>query len=219
MTVLVVVLATTVSTADTQMATSPRLREGGLPARIPEAFGGGEVVLELTVDAGGAVTRVERLRLTPPYTEMLAQSAASWRFEPAITLIDGRPTALRAPVLVVALFRPAAFYAGPSAGVLPQVRGVPSSQLPQPDPLVMPAYPPNATSDGIVLLEIEMTARAEPRGYRIVSPASGFDDAALDAVRAWRFSPPQAVDVPDQLFVYVVLGFRAPLAPATPPPH
>ena len=122
-TVLVVMLATTISTADTKMATSPRLRDGGLPAQIAEAFGGGEVVLELAVDASGAVTRVEYLRVTPPYADVLAHSAAAWRFEPAITVIDGRPTALPAPVLVVALFRPASFYAGPSAGVLPQVRG------------------------------------------------------------------------------------------------
>ena len=81
----------------------------------------------------------------------------------------------------------------------------------------MPAYPPTATGDGIVLLEIEMTALVHPRGYRILSPASGFDGVALDAVRAWRFRPPRAVDVPEQLFVYAVLGFRAPLAPATPP--
>lgn len=73
----VLVLATTISTADTQVATSPRLREGGLPARIPEAFGGGEVVLELAVDSSGAVTRVEHLRVTPPYADVLAHSAAA----------------------------------------------------------------------------------------------------------------------------------------------
>ena len=83
----------------------------------------------------------------------------------------------------------------------------------------MPAYPPTATGSGIVLVEIEMTARTEPRGYRVVSPASGFDGAALDAVRAWRFSTPRTVHAPEQVFVYAVLGFRAPLAPATPPPH
>ena len=219
LTVLVLVLATTISTADTQVATSPRLREDGLPARIPEAFGGGEVVLELAVDSSGAVTRVEHLRVTPPYADVLAHSAAAWRFEPATELIDGRTAAVPARVLVVALFRPASFYAGPAPGIPLQVRGLPSPQLPHPDSLVMPAYPPTATGSGIVLVEIEMTARAEPRGYRVVSPASGFDGAALDAVRAWRLSTPRALKAPDQVFVYAVLGFRAPLAPATPPPR
>jgi outer membrane biosynthesis protein TonB len=186
---------------------------------MPEAFGGGEVVLELAVDSSGAVTRVEHLRVTPPYADVLARSAAAWRFEPATTTIDGHTTAVPARVLVVALFRPASFYAGPAPGIPLQVRGLPSPQLPNPDSLVMPAYPPTATGSGIVLVEIEMTARTGPRGYRVVSPASGFDGAALDAVRAWRFSTPRAVNALEPVFVYAVLGFRAPLAPATPPPH
>jgi outer membrane biosynthesis protein TonB len=214
-----VVLAAIVGAASAQDATSPRLREAGLPARIPEALGGGEVVLELAVDSSGAVTRVEHLRVTPPYADVLAGSAAAWRFEPATELIDERIAAVPARVLVVALFRPASFYAGPAPGIPPQVRAVPSPQLPTPTSLVMPAYPPTATGSGIVLVEIEMTARAEPRGYRILRPASGFDGAALDAVRAWRFGVPQAASASDRLFVYAVLGFRAPLAPATPPPH
>jgi hypothetical protein len=60
-------------------------------------------------------------------------------------------------------------------------------------------------------------SRAEPRRYRIVGPASGFDDAALDAVRAWKFGPPQASDLPEPIFAYAVLGFRALLTlPAHP---
>jgi TonB family protein len=80
----------------------------------------------------------------------------------------------------------------------------------------MPAYPPHATGSGMVLVEIEMNARGEPRGYRVLTPVSGFDDAALDAVRAWRFQAPRVVETPEPLFAYAVLGFRAPLAPAAP---
>jgi TonB family protein len=83
----------------------------------------------------------------------------------------------------------------------------------------MPAYPPTAIGDGVVLVEIDMSAQAKPCGYRIVGPASGFDAAALDAVRLWRFGAPQAADAKDRLFVYALLGFRAPLAPRTPRPE
>jgi hypothetical protein len=54
---------------------------------------------------------------------------------------------------------------------------------------------------------------------RISLAISGFDSAALDAVRAWHFSPPSSGDVPDTLFLYAVLGFRAPLGPATASPR
>jgi len=67
-----------------------------------------------------------------------------------------------------------------------------------------------AVGDGVVVVEIEMR-RGEPGNYRIVGPASGCDAAALDAVRSWRFGPPEDSDVPDTTFAYALLGFRAPL--------
>lgn len=194
------------------VATAPRLRDGGLSAPTPVAFGGGQVVLDVTVDAGGVVTRVDAVQATPPYTEVIAAAAGSWRFEPALALIDGRPTAVPGHVLVVAVFRPPSLYAGPAPGAAPEVRGVPSPGLPQPESVTMPAYPPTAVGDATVMVEIDMTGRAEAPGYRVVSPTSGFDSAALDAVKAWRFSPPRAPDAPNRLFVYAVLGFRTPVS-------
>ena len=43
-----------------QQATAPRLREARIPTQMPQALGGGEVVLEVTVDRRGGVTRVDR---------------------------------------------------------------------------------------------------------------------------------------------------------------
>jgi outer membrane biosynthesis protein TonB len=216
-TIAAVVLSATVGAAIEQGTASPRLREARLPTQMPEAFGGGEVVLELTVDPRGTVTRVDRVRVTLPYADLVASSAVEWHFEPATVVIDGRPTAIAAPVLVVGVFRPPSFYAGPSPGVPAQTLHAPSARLPRLQSVAMPAYPPTATGNGIVLVEIEMTGRAQPRTYRIVGPPSGFDTAALDAVRAWRFEAPQFADASDRLFVYAVVGFRAPLAPDTRP--
>lgn len=198
-----------------QGATSPRLREARLPATMtmPQAYGGGEVVLELTVEASGEVSAVDGVRDTPPYTELLADSAAEWRFDPAIEVIEERPTPVVAPVLVVAAFRPPTLYAGPAPGVPPQTLRAASARLPRVHSITMPAYPPKAVGDGVVLIEIEMDARAQPRRYRVVSSTSGFEAAALDAVRRWRFDPPPHLDVPEPLFVYAVVGFRAPVVP------
>lgn len=199
-----------------QLPTAPRLREGSLPAQIPNALGGGEVVLELTVDPGGGVTRVDRLRATPPYTDLVADAAAAWKFEPATVMIEGRLSTVAASVLVVAVFRPPSLYAGPAPGVPPQELAAPSLRLPRPASVVMPAYPPMARGDGIVLVEIEMSGRAERRGNRVVGRGSGFDAAALDAVRAWRFDAPRNPEGGDRLFVYGVLGFRTPVGTLTP---
>ncbi len=75
-----------------------------------------------------------------------------------------------------------------------------------------PAYPATHVGDAVVLIEIEMTRSGKPVAYRILSPASGFDDAALDAVRGWRFTAPPGGDVPERLFAYAIAGFRTPVA-------
>jgi outer membrane biosynthesis protein TonB len=211
-----VLLVATLADTSAQTATAPRLRESRIPAQMPYAVGGGEVTLELLVDASGAVSRVEPLRVTPPYTEQLIEAAATWKFEVARAPADQRATAV-APVLVVAVIRPPATYSGPSLGTPPQTLNRPSSLLPQVAAVTTPPYPPLAVGSGMVLVELEMNRRAELRGYRVVSPPSGFDNAALDAVRSWRFIAPDAPDAPERFFVYAVLGFREPVGPTRRP--
>jgi outer membrane biosynthesis protein TonB len=193
-------------------ASPPRLRDAVVPALPVQAYGGGEVMLELMVAPNGSVTAVEALRTSPPFTELVTQAASAWRFSAGTTLVDGRVTPVSAPVLVVASFRAPTIYAAPAPGALPASRGAPSARVPQLASLLTAgAYPPNARGDAVVIVEIEMTRLAAVRGYRIASPPSGFDAAALDAARAWRFAAPRATDVPDRLYVYGVLGFRHPV--------
>ena len=207
---LFVAAAVTVGAAGDQTPTSPRLVDGHVEQAIPRAFGGGEVVLELTVDSAGAVAEVARVRATPPYLDFAVKSVGSWRFTPATAVVDGRVTAVAAAVLVVAVFRPPLVYAGPAPGPRAQIVGALSRRVPSVDGVALPAYPPMAIGDGVVVVEIEIR-RGEAPNYRIVGPASGFDAAALDAVRSWRFVPPRDSSVPETTFAYAVLGFRAPL--------
>lgn len=212
-----VALAVTLGVVAPQDATAPRLRDGDLPAGIPPALGGGEVLLELTINAAGAVERLDVLRSTPPYTELVAGAVAKWRFEPATAIVEQKRTQATGHVLVAALFRPPLLYGGPAAGVPPKSVAVPSPYVPTPAALVLPAYPPTARGDALVLIEIEMGRDGKLRGTRVVGPSTGFDAAALDAVTQWRFTPPRAPGVPSAMFVYAVFGFRAPLGPASGP--
>jgi hypothetical protein len=198
-----------------QAATAARLKEGRLSATPIVAIGGGEVVLELTVSADGRVTQISQLRATPPYTDLVADAVRAWQFEPTTKAVEGRGVAAVGPVLVAAVFRPPSLYAGPAAGTPPRTTGGPSARLPGVDSLVMPGYLATAVGDVLVLIEIEMSRTAQPIAYRILGPASGFDDAALDAVGDWRFSAPPSPDVPERLFVYAVVGFRTPVAALT----
>jgi TonB family protein len=205
---LVCSIATVVAS---QPTTAPRLRDAAVPLPAPEALGGGEVIVELSVAIDGSVASVQPLRTTPPFTQRLVDVVAKWRFTNATTVIDSRVTAVPYPVLVIGAFRAPTLYAGPALGGVAETRGVASARLPQLQSVLMPSYPPRATGDGFVIIEIEMTRFAVPREYRVITPASGFDSAALSAVRAWRFTPPATSDVADRVFVYALVGFRSPV--------
>jgi TonB family protein len=193
--------------------TAPRLRAGGqAPLASPLVVGGGEVVLDLTVGTGGRVSKVDVVRATPPYTELVSGAVKGWQFDAAQAAVKGALQPAEGHVLVVAVYRPPQVYAGPAPGVATAVVGQPSGELPAPGALTMPAsYPPRATRDGTVLVEIELTAAGVPAGHRVLSQPSSFDSGALDTVRGWRFGFPSEPTGANQLFVYALVGFREPI--------
>jgi TonB family protein len=188
------------------------VKDAVAPPLPVQAYGGGEVVLEVTVAPNGTVAGVEAIRSTPPFTELVARAASEWRFGPGTATIEGRATPVRTSVLVVAAFRAPTLYAAPAPGGQPAATGAASPAVPQLVSIAPAAYPPNARGDGVVIVEIELTRFAAARGYRVVTPQSGFDNAALEAVRAWRFNAPRDSNAPERLYAYAVLGFKEPVA-------
>jgi TonB family protein len=190
-----------------------RLRAGArVPLAPPLVVGGGEVVLDVTVDTSGAVVKVEPVRATPPYTELLVSAVKGWSFDAATAAVKGVLQPSEGHVLVVAMFRPPQVYAAPALGAPTASVGSLSPELPQPGGLSMPAaYPPRAVRDGTVLVEIALTAAAVARDHKVLSPASAFDAAAVETVKGWRFGFPPKPAGAEQLFVYAVVGFREPI--------
>jgi hypothetical protein len=193
--------------------TAPRLHAGAqVPLSPPLAIGGGEVVLNVTVGANGRVTSVEPVRDTPPYGDRLAGAVRGWTFDAARALVRGSLQASEGRVLVIGVYRPPQVYTSPAPGEPPRTAGDVAAELPAPTVIAMPtAYPPRATRDGAVLIEIELTAAAVAVAHRVMSPPSAFDDAALDAVRQWRFDFPRTRTGAERLYVYGVVGFREPI--------
>lgn len=191
---------------------APRLKgAGALPRAAQLAVGGGEVALELHVGTNGAVTKAEPLTSTPPFTEALIAAVRGWRFDPAQDTLDKKLVAVPGRVLVLAAFRPPTVYASPAPRGPALVLGRPSAVLPRPGALTMPAYPPKVFGDGTVLVEIETSAAGAPRAYHVLGSKSGFDAAALEAVRSWRFGAPSLPRVPDAVYVYAIVSFREPV--------
>jgi outer membrane biosynthesis protein TonB len=195
--------------------TAARLLAGApVPLAPPLLIGGGEVVLDLTVGTDGSVMRIDAIRSTPSYTELMTGAVRAWRFEAAKGSVKGVVQPIEGHALVLAVFRPPDVYSAPARGVPTTITGEPSAELPRVGVLEKPLmYPPRAVRDGTVLIEVELTAAAVARGHRVMSPPSAFDGAALETVKSWRFDYPLQPTGASQLFVYAVVGFREPITP------
>jgi hypothetical protein len=195
--------------------TAARLHAGAMvPLAPPLLIGGGEVVLDVTVDTDGSAKRIDLVRSTPSYTELMTGAVRGWRFEPAKGSVEGVIQPVEGHVLVLAVFRPPEVYSEPARGVPTVIVDEPSAELPRVGVLTKPLmYPPRAVRDGTVLIEIELTAAAVPREHRVMSPPSGFDSSALETVKLWRFDYPRQPTGASSLFVYAVVGFREPITP------
>lgn len=170
------------------------------------AVGGGEVFVEVAVDAAGQVTAVKPLRATPPFTDPVVSAVRAWRFRPA----EQNGTAIASTVLVAAVFRAPALQ-GPTLGETPRDVAAATPATPVPLTVTAPDYPATARGSGVVVVEARLDATGRVVDTSVVRPAPGFDAAAQAAVRRWRFRPASAGGVPAAAIVYAVLGFPEPV--------
>jgi TonB family protein len=176
--------------------------------------GGGEVLLEVSIEKDGHVSNIDKIRVTPPYTDLLATAIEGWRFMPAEAASAREPRhPIASRVLVAALYRPPALYSGTTVGEVPKDVARPSTAIPIPREFISPPYPPTARGNGTVLLEVEVGSDGSPAAVRVVRSAGIFDSAAIQAAERWTFSPAQTLDGPVPSFAYVVMGFLEPIAP------
>lgn len=223
-TVASAVILSAVVLAQQPLNTPPHLVRGDLPLPAPPtAAGGGEVLIEATVDSGGAVIHPAVLRTTPPFTNMVLDVVSRWRFAPAQTQVDGRDRPVEGTVLIAAIYRPPTLMNGPTLGDRPRDLGDASSNAPYPVVMVPPSYPPDARSGSVVLYEVALDEAGRIQNLRAIGSDSGFDGVAKDALIQWKFRGASASGRSAPSTAYVILGFSAPVVSApgsgpAPPP-
>ncbi len=203
--------------------TPPRLLTGQLSA-LPAStiIGGGEVLIEATVDRSGLLTRPIVLRGTPPYTQMVLDAASSWRFEPARAGgPDGIEHTVEVPVSIGAVYRPPILMNAPTVGEPPKDWSRPSGDLAYPISTESPNYPPLARDGGVVLLEVTLNESGGVTETRGIASTGGFESASREALAKWRFRGGTYRARPVPSTAYVLFAFRPPVglaAPAFPKP-
>ena len=204
-----------------RVAVSPaKLAGGALPPIPVQAVSAGEVVLEVSVSREGRVTAVKPLRGTAPFTDAMVAAVRGWTFAPAMDAPVGEAGVAPAPkagapmastVLVIGVFRPPSLFPG-TLGEPPKDVAKPSGASPSPaSALAMPAYPVNALSDGVVLLEVNVGSHGGVDGIGVVRSSPAFDKAAIAAASALAFAPGMVHGRPAAARVYVVAAFRQPM--------
>lgn len=193
-----------------------RLESGDVPRQPPMVQSGGEVLLELRVDLSGRVAEVSTLRSTPPFADLMVAAVEAWRFAPARAAEDdeerdSEPGPVESRVLVAGLFRPPTLYRAAMPGEPPKDVAAPSREVPFPTSMRLPVYPVDARSDRVVLVEVEVGEDGSVREAAVVHSAPGFDAAALDAARQWRFRPGEWRGRAVWCYAYLLLGFREPV--------
>jgi len=185
-----------------------RLITASLPPQLsPAVVGRIEEILEATVDASGRVAQIKRLRASPLPTDPLAPTVADWRFAPA----NDQGRVVQSRVLVAALFRPPQMYNAPTLGDPPVDLAAPSDEIPFPIVTEMPAYPPLAIGNGMVLVEVLVGVNGGVRELRAVTGDPAFEQAALDTARLWSFRPARWNGAAVEAYAYLAFGFRQPV--------
>jgi len=184
-----------------------RFRSGAAPVVPVMMTAGGDVIVSLAVSSGGAVTDVDVLRSTPPFTDAVVRAVRTWRFTPALDA-ERKPTESR--VLVDAVARPPTLNS-PTVGTPPVNVGPPDPRMPYPAQAQPPLYPINARTEGTVIVETRLDATGHVVDATVVRSKPPFDSAAVDAARGWVFVPPTAPNAAMSPYAYLVFVFRQPI--------
>lgn len=202
-TIFFLTMVTTVAAQRFEPARATSVNVQAIPYRTAAAA---IVGVELAVDARGRVADVRSLVDVEPFTDVLRNSARSWSFDAA----RGGGQKAESHVLVAGVFRPAMLMF-PRPDAPKQVDAQPSDDIPFPTSVEVPNYPPNAIGSAYVLVEVEVGESGSVTSTRTMSQTTGFDDAALQAARAWTFRPARRDGRAVSAFVYLVFAFRQPV--------
>ena len=209
-----------------QALQAPRFKPQRLTAAVlpplpgPHVTGGGEVLIEAIVDRRGLATRPAVLRSTPPYTDLVLEAVARWRFEPARDVdYKGIEATVEVPVTVIAIYRPPVLTNAPTVGEPPKDLMRASGDVAVATATVAPLYPPNARDGGVALYEIGLDETGRVTEKRDVQSMGGFESAARDALAQFQFRPATYRARPVPSTTYVIFGFRTPVGLVSPPAH
>jgi TonB family protein len=201
-TVLTLVLAGMLSATTFSPPRTGRLDALSLPSGSVWLQG----LVVVRVSAAGEVTETATVYAPGPIGPAMTSAVTGWEFAPALE-DDAR---VEGAVLIAAIVRPPTFPDVVGFGdTMEGTKRLPKD-VPAPIHVQAPPYPPLAVGDGVVVVEISVGADGSILSVVPLTPASGFDSAALDAARQWTFRAAERNGERVAGCAYVLFGFVSP---------
>ena len=179
----------------------------------------GQVLLQVTVEENGAVSRAAALSGEGALAISAVNAVSKWRFQPFTQ--DGHP--LRVQQNLVFNFDPSSKVAelqlplaDPTPAKLPSVSGVfrvgggvsPPRALYSPNPEYSDEAR-RAKYEGVCVLSLVVGPDGLPRDIRVArSLGMGLDEKAIEAVKQWRFNPALKDGRPVAAAINIEVNFR-----------
>ncbi len=146
----------------------------------------GVVILEAKIDESGRVIDVMILRSVPQLNQAAVDALKQWVYEPM--KIDGKPTKVFFTVTVrfqldkedIEKF---------AEGAVKIKDAIPPPKLTQKVDPVYPEAARKAGIEGIVILEARIDVKGRVKNVRVLRSVPALDQAAIDALRQWVYTP------------------------------
>ena len=188
----------------------PKLLSAVPPKPVVNAVAGTTVLAEVSVDAHGRVGKITILRGLGPFNDSATTAIKQWKFSPAI--LDGKPEVSSVGVLTI--FRPGASgnqgLGGPSFGYK-QPTPPRNNHPPLPLSITDPGYPPSATADGVVIIDVPIDKSGNPLTMMTILDVPQLTDLARDAIKSWKFMPAVESGKPVVGMLIVAVSFVRPV--------
>jgi Gram-negative bacterial TonB protein C-terminal len=154
----------------------------------------GVVVLDVSLDATGAIAGVNVARDIPSLTSAATSSIPSWNFSPALLLGKPVPWVMR----IAVVFRPRSYLAaGPAFTPVPSTGNPDQARQSEFLPPVItsevyPQYPVNAIVPGTTVIQVTVGKIGAIERTKFVRDVAPFSKFAVNALNGWRFqaAPP-----------------------------
>ena len=171
------------------------------PLFPPNAVMGGTVVAQVHF-AGGKAKSVKVLSGEDPFADSARAALLKWQGDSGEDSDE---------VVIVHFRHPYLYHVADSSEEIAPAQ--PKGSLPYPKTVISPAYAPNTSAQGSVVLRLEISSEGRVVKVAILQRLGDMTTSSIDAVRSWVFTPPEDEKGAKQpSHAYAVFVYRFPVS-------